>query len=223
MPHRSSGQRVIITYPSRPWPHTSPLDRRAVSRTDCMFMHHRGWGERPLLPPSARSAVTVIMLPVALWSADGARQRASFMTCQVRARAITRAWLTLRIDAGDRAPRYSPISSLPSCSMQSALAYPVSGSAGDSLTQVGRSRTVVVSLIAITSSSRRLQLAGLRRERKQTSGPDGPALGGQRRPLPGRTVPAQVQFAAPLHTVCGTDRRSASVTCLVHSASSAFR
>ena len=67
------------------------------------------------------------------------------------------------------------------------------------------------------------QLAGLRRERNQTSGPDGPALGGQRRPLPGRTVPAQVQFAAPLHTVCGTDRRSASVTCLVHSASSAFR
>jgi hypothetical protein len=41
---------------------------------------------------------------------------------QVRASAIARAWLTLRIDAGVRAPRYSPSSSFPSCSMQSALA-----------------------------------------------------------------------------------------------------
>jgi hypothetical protein len=29
-------------------------------------------------------------------------------------------------------------------------------------------------------------------------------------------VPAQVQFAAPLHAVRCTDRRSASITCLVH-------
>src|SRR5208337_1659838 len=76
---------------------------------------------------------------------------------QVRARAIARAWLMLRIDSGDRAPRYSPSSSLPSCSMQSALAYPASGSAGESLTQVGRSRMAVVSLIATTSPSRRLR------------------------------------------------------------------
>ena len=61
------------------------------------------------------------------------------------------------MEAGDKAPRYSPSSSLPSCSMQSALAYPASGSAGESLTQVGRSRAVVVSLIAMMSSSRRLR------------------------------------------------------------------
>jgi hypothetical protein len=56
---------------------------------------------------------------------------------------VARAWLTLRIDARVRAPRYFPSSSLPGCSMQSALAYPVSGSAWESLTQVGRSRAVV--------------------------------------------------------------------------------
>jgi hypothetical protein len=37
-------------------------------------------------------------------------------------------------------------------------------------------------------------------------GPDGPALGGERRPQPAHTVPVQVQLAAPVDAACCADR-----------------
>src|ERR1700722_10384915 len=79
------------------------------------------------------------------------------------------------MEAGNTAPRYSPSSSLPSCSMQSALAYPVSGPAEESFTQVGRSRAVVVSLIAMMSSSRRLPSSPMREKSAAACGSSGGA------------------------------------------------
>src|SRR4029077_17273069 len=52
-------------------------------------------------------------------------------------------------------------------------------------------------------------------------GPDGPALGGERRPQPARAVPVQVQLAAPVDAVCCADRGPAPATCLVHLRTSA--
>ena len=65
-------------------------------------------------------------------------------------------------------------------------------------------------------SGRAGHFVSLRRDRQYICGPDSPALGRERRPLPARAVPAQVQFAVPLHAVGGADRRSASITRLAH-------
>src|SRR5437867_869744 len=73
------------------------------------------------------------------------------------AKASASAWLTSRMVGTDRAPRYSPSSSLPSVSMLSALAKPTSGSLADKATQVGSRRAVVVSRMASTSAVWRLR------------------------------------------------------------------
>ena len=58
--------------------------------------------------------------------------------------------------------------------------------------------------------------AGLRRERVHARRPEGPALGGQRRPLPARALSAQVQLARPVDPVCRAGRGSAPITGLIH-------
>src|SRR5215471_8388062 len=60
------------------------------------------------------------------------------------------------------------------------------------------------------------RLAGLRNEHLLADEPDGPALRGQGRPQPGGAVQTEVELALPGRAVDGPDRRSASVTCLVH-------
>jgi len=50
----------------------------------------------------------------------------------------------------------------------------------------------------------------------RAKGPDGPALGGQRRPFLARAVSAQVKLASPQHPVRRAGRGSAPITCLVH-------
>jgi len=57
---------------------------------------------------------------------------------------------------------------------------------------------------------------GLRRERMHAKRPEGPALIGQRPPLLARAMPAQVKLADPIYPVRRTDRRSASITRLIH-------
>jgi len=58
--------------------------------------------------------------------------------------------------------------------------------------------------------------AGLRRERVHARRPEGPALGGQRRPMPARALSAQVQLARPVDPVCRAGRGSAPITGLIH-------
>ena len=58
--------------------------------------------------------------------------------------------------------------------------------------------------------------AGLRRECVHAKRPEGPALIGQRSPMPARAVPAQVKLASPVDPVRRADRGSASITCLIH-------
>ena len=58
--------------------------------------------------------------------------------------------------------------------------------------------------------------AGLRRERVHAQRPEGPALRGQRRPMPARAPSAQVQLAHPVDPVCRAGRGSAPITRLIH-------
>jgi AcrR family transcriptional regulator len=58
--------------------------------------------------------------------------------------------------------------------------------------------------------------AGLRREHVHAEGPEGPALSGQRPPLPARPLSAQVQLANPVYLVRRADRGSAPITRLIH-------
>ena len=59
-------------------------------------------------------------------------------------------------------------------------------------------------------------VTGLRRERMRAQRRDGPALGGERGPLPAGAVGAQVELAEPVHAVRRTGRGSAPITRLVH-------
>ena len=63
---------------------------------------------------------------------------------------------------------------------------------------------------------RRTLVASLRRERMLASGPDGPALGGQRLPVAARAVPAKVKLPRPVHATHCSNRGSAPITRLVH-------
>ena len=58
--------------------------------------------------------------------------------------------------------------------------------------------------------------AGLRGERVHTQGPEGPALGGQRPPMPARALSAQVQLTHPVDPVRRAGRGSAPITRLIH-------
>src|SRR6516225_1155500 len=49
-----------------------------------------------------------------------------------------------------------------------------------------------------------------------TERPEGPALSGQRPPVPARAASAQVKLANPVHSVRRADRGPVPITCLVH-------
>ena len=57
---------------------------------------------------------------------------------------------------------------------------------------------------------------GLRRERVHAQRPEGPALSGQRPPMPARALSAQVQLAHPVDPVRRAGRGSAPITGLIH-------
>ena len=57
------------------------------------------------------------------------------------------------------------------------------------------------------------------RVRMHTKRPEGPALSGQRPPLPARAMPAQVELASPVdpvYPVCRAGHGPAPITCLIH-------
>ena len=57
---------------------------------------------------------------------------------------------------------------------------------------------------------------GLRRERVHAQRPEGPALSGQRPPMPARALSAQVKLAHPVDPIRRADRGAAPITGLIH-------